>query len=381
MTSEMSASAANNCDQQSPKRIPVEVLRRQIEAVLGAWGMDAEIVRVTTDVMVETDLAGVDSHGISMLMDYDNSRARGKLNLAARPHVVRENPVTALIDADAGLGHPAAAMGMQLAISKAQAMSVGVVAVRNSHHFGAAGYYANLAARAGLIGMVTSATRSINTVPTRGSIPVLGTNPIAFAAPARRHRPFLLDMATASTAANKVRVYELNDKPLPAGWVLDGQGQPVTDATRAMDTLFNRGSHAGGGLTPLGGTAELASHKGYGLSMMAHILGGVLAGASFSPIRNRTQRADQPDDLGHFFLAIDPLAFRAEGEFEDDLDAVIDVLHQTPAIDPAQPVLVAGDPEAAVREERLREGVPVPALLAEQLRQVCERCGAPYLLG
>ena len=363
------------------RNIPAALLRRQIDAVLTAWGMDAEIIRATSEVMVETDLAGVDSHGISMLMDYDNSRSKGKLNLAARPKVVRENPVTALIDADAGLGHPAALMGMQLAIRKAQAMSVGVVSVRNSHHFGAAGYYARLAAQQGLIGMVTSATRSINTVPTRGSIPVLGTNPIAFAAPARRHRPFLLDMATASTAANKVKVYELNDKPLPAGWVLDGQGRPVTDATLAMDTLFNRGSHAGGGLTPLGGTAELASHKGYGLSMMAHILGGVLSGASFSPIRNRTQGPDQPDDLGHFFLAINPLAFRAEGEFEDDLDAVIDVLHQTPAIDPAQPVLVAGDPEAAVREERLRDGVPMPALLVEQLRQVCERCGAPFLLG
>ena len=361
--------------------VNVERLREQITAVLTAWGMDAEIIRTTTEVMIETDLAGVDSHGISMLMDYDASRIKGKLNLAARPRVVRENPVTALIDADAGLGHPAAVMGMRLAISKAQAISVGVVSVRNSHHFGAAGYYAALAAQQGLIGMVTSATRSINTVPTRGNMPVLGTNPIAFAAPARRNRPFLLDMATSSTAANKVKVNELNGKPLPAGWVLDGQGQPVTDATQAMDTLFGRGAHGGGGLTPLGGTPELASHKGYGLAMMVHILGGVLSGASFSPIRNRRQRPDEPDDLGHFFMAIDPGAFRAEGEFEDDLDAVIDVLHQTPAIDPARPVLVAGDPEAAIREQRLRDGVPIPPMLAEQLRQVCERCGAPFLLG
>jgi LDH2 family malate/lactate/ureidoglycolate dehydrogenase len=362
------------------RKIDAARLRAQIEAVLNAWGMDAEVVRTTTEVMIETDLAGVDSHGISMLMDYDNSRIKGRLNLKAAARVVRESPVTALVDADAGLGHPAAVKGMELAISKAQVMGVGVVSVFNSHHFGAAGYYALLAARQGLIGMVTSATRSINTVPTRGAIPVLGTNPIAFAAPAGRNRPFSLDMATSSTAANKVKVYELNRKTLPSGWVLDGQGVPVTDATRAMDTLYNRGEHGGGGLTPLGGTAELASHKGYGLSMMAHILGGVLSGAAFSPIRNRTQRPQDPDNLGHFFLAINPDQFREPGEFEEDLDAAIDVLHATPPVDPAKPVLVAGDPEAATRALRLADGVPMPQSLLDQLRGVCQRAGAPYLL-
>ena len=343
--------------------------------------MDEATIRTTAEVMIETDLAGVDSHGISMLMDYNSSRQKGRLNLKAIPKVIRQNPVTALVDADAGLGHPAAVMGMEMAIAKAKTMSVGVVLVRNSHHFGAAGYYAALAAKQGLVGMVTSATRSINTVPTRGTIPLLGTNPIAFAAPAKRNRPFLLDMATSSTAANKVKVYELNGKALPAGWVLDAKGVPVTDATLAMDTLFNRKAHGGGGLTPLGGTPEQASHKGYGLAMMVHILGGVLSGASFSPIRNRTQRPQDPDNLGHFFMAIDPDAFRDEGEFEDDLDEVIDILHATPPIDPAKPVLVAGDPEAATREERLRDGVPIPQTLADQLRKVCESCSAPFLLG
>ena len=362
-------------------KIQAELLRRQITAVLKAWGMDEATIRTTAEVMIETDLAGVDSHGISMLMDYNSSRQKGRLNLKAAPKVIRQNPVTALLDADAGLGHPAAVMGMEMAIAKAKTMSVGVVLVRNSHHFGAAGYYAALAAKQGLVGMVTSATRSINTVPTRGTIPLLGTNPIAFAAPAKRNRAFLLDMATSSTAANKVKVYELNGKTLPAGWVLDAKGVPVTDATLAMDTLFNRKAHGGGGLTPLGGTPEQASHKGYGLAMMVHILGGVLSGASFSPIRNRTQRPQDPDNLGHFFMAIDPDAFRDEGEFEDDLDEVIDILHATPPIDPARPVLVAGDPEAATREERLRDGVPIPQSLADQLRKVCENCGAPFLLG
>jgi LDH2 family malate/lactate/ureidoglycolate dehydrogenase len=361
--------------------ISTDRVRRQISTVLTAWGMKEDLVRTTAEVMLETDLAGVDSHGISMLMTYDEFRSSGKLNLLAEPKIVRQSPVTALIDADAGLGHPAAVMGMELAIEKALAAGVGVVSVVNSHHFGAAGYYAALAPKHGLVGLVTSASRNISVVPTRAAIPVLGTNPIAFAAPTRRHRPFLLDMATATVASNKVKVYELNGKPLPSGWVLDEHGAPIRDATVAMDYLFGRPvKDRVGGLTPLGGTAEMGSHKGYGLGMLAHILGGVLAGASFSPIRVRTQRPDQPDNIGHFFLALDPKAFREEGAFEDDLDAVIDVLHETPPSDPALPVLVAGDPEAASRERRLRDGIPIPASLAEKIRAVCQRCGVPFLL-
>ncbi|WP_270934146.1 Ldh family oxidoreductase [Falsiroseomonas oryzae] len=357
--------------------LPAETCRAQIVSVLTAWGMDPATVRVTAEVMVETDLAGVDSHGISMLMDYDESRLKGRLNLQAKPRVVRESPVTALVDADAGLGHPASVMAMELAIAKAKAAGVGVVAVRNSHHFGAAGYYAEMAPKHGLLGLVTSATRTIGVVPTRAAVPVLGTNPIAFAAPAARNRPFRLDMATSTVAANKVRVYGLAGKPLPAGWVLDGKGSPITDGNAGWDIIKNQPE---GGLTPVGGTPEMASHKGYGLGMMAHILGGVLSGASFSPIRVRTQRPQDPDNIGHFFMALDPTAFREEGEFEADMDEAIDVLHQTRPADPALPVLVAGDPEAASRERRLREGIPISPSLAEQLRGVCARAGVPCLL-
>jgi LDH2 family malate/lactate/ureidoglycolate dehydrogenase len=355
-----------------------EALRSQIVAVLEAWGMDRELVRTTAEVMVETDLAGVDSHGVSMLMDYERSKSKGKLNLKARPHVVKETLVTALIDADAGLGHPAAVMGMKLAIEKAKAMGVAVVSVFNSHHFGAAGYYAALASKEGLVGMVTSATRSIAVVPTRAAVPVLGTNPIAFAAPARRNRAFLLDMATSSVANNKIKVYELNGKRLPPGWVLDGQGKPVTDPAVALKMIYE--SNGEGGQTPLGATAEMSSHKGYGLALMVHILGGTLSGASFSPLRVKTQKPSDPDRLGHFFLAIDPKALRPDGAFEDDLDAVIDLLHATPAVDPAAPVLVPGDPEAAARQRRLREGIPLPESLREKLRGVCERSSVTFIL-
>jgi LDH2 family malate/lactate/ureidoglycolate dehydrogenase len=357
--------------------VSADRIRRQITAILTAWGMDPEPVKTCAEVMVETDLSGVDSHGISMLTDYEGSRQKGKLNLHAKPKVVRQNAVTALVDADAGLGHPAAFMAMNLAIEKAEALGVGVVTVFNSHHFGAAGYYASLATTKGLVGLVTSSTRSINTVPTRGAVQVLGTNPIAFAAPATRNRPFRLDMATSTVAANKVRVYALKGKPLPEGWVLDEKGESITDAALGTEYLFER---TVGGLAPVGGTEVMASYKGYGLSVMAHVLGSTLSGASFSPIRNRTQRPQDPDNIGHFFMALDPKAFRPPGDFEDDLDAVIDVLHETPPADPARPVLVAGDPEYAFREERLRDGIPVSDTLAQKIREIAGRCGAPYLL-
>ncbi|MBI3630442.1 MAG: Ldh family oxidoreductase, partial [Candidatus Rokubacteria bacterium] len=165
--------------------------------------------------------------------------------------------------------------------------------------------------------------------------------------------------------------------PPPPGWVVDGDGQPVTDVEEAFRYVFERPE---GGITPLGGTRELGSHKGYGLAVMVHILGATLSGGSFSPIRNRTQRTSDPHNIGHFFLAIDPRAFRADGEFEDDLDQVIDVLHNARRTDPAQPVLVAGDPEMETRTERLQAGVPIPDDLMEQVRAVVKTAGVPFVL-
>jgi len=357
--------------------IEADRVRRQILLILQAWGMAPDMSETTAGLMVETDLMGIDSHGVSMLMMYEELRFAGALKLQSRPSVVRDIGCTALLDAGAGLGHPVSAMAMHLAVDKALAHGVGVVGVRNSHHFGAAGVYARMASERKLIGLVTSATRGVTMVPTRASIPVLGTNPLAFAAPARRNRPFVLDMATTTVAAGKVKVHHLNDKTMPAGWVVDEGGEPVLDPHLGMDYVFKRPE---GGLTPLGGTREHGSHKGYGLAMMIHILGGTLTGGSFSPLRNRSQKPCDPDNIGHFFLALDPRFFREEGEFEDDLDAVIDVMHQTPSADPDEPVLVAGDPEALARAERLRDGIPIPARLDAHIRDICGRCGAEYVL-
>ena len=252
--------------------VPADRVRAQIAEVLRAWGMAPDLLETTVDAMVYADLAGIDSHGVSMLMMYEGGHLAGKLELRARPRVVREGPATALVDAGAGLGHPAGVAAMRLAIEKALAVGVGAVAVRNSHHFGAAGYYAALAPARGLVGLVASSTRDVTVIPTRGTAPVLGTNPLAFAAPAGRSRPFLLDMSTSTVAANKVKMYELGGRPVPVGWVLDERGAPVTDPGRAMDLVWRRQPLQGGGLTPLGGTEETGSHKGYGLAVMVQLL-------------------------------------------------------------------------------------------------------------
>jgi LDH2 family malate/lactate/ureidoglycolate dehydrogenase len=357
--------------------VPAETIRSQILGILTAWGMPEDMATTTAGIMVETDLMGVDSHGLSMLMTYEEGVRAGRIKLTARPRVVRDTGPTALIDAGDGLGHPVAAMGMNLAVDKALQQGVGVVGVVNSHHFGAAGAYARMASGRGVIGMVTSSTRGVTMVPTRGAAPVLGTNPLAFAAPTKRNKPFVLDMATTTVAAGKVKVHHLNDANLPRGWVVDGEGRAVTDPHEANAFVFQRKE---GGITPVGGAEDTGGAKGYGLAMLVHILGGALVGSSFSPIRLRSGRDDQPHNIGHFFLAIDPKAFREEGAFEGDLDDVIDILHATPPADPALPVLVAGEPEDAMRAKRLAEGVPVPASLDALIRAICERCGAPYLL-
>jgi LDH2 family malate/lactate/ureidoglycolate dehydrogenase len=358
-------------------RVPANEIQALLSSVFRAWGMSDDHAQTTADVMVETDLRGVDSHGISMLPTYDREFRSGRLNMRPAFKALRDGPAMALIDADASLGHPVSVYAMNLAVDKCRAAGVAVVSVVNSHHFGAAGCYAKIAADRGVIGMVTSATRGVTLVPTFAAEPVMGTNPIAFAAPARRNPPFQLDMATTTVAAGKVKVYKLNHKPVPQGWVVDGDGKPVTDESEAFSCVFDRPD---GGITPLGGTRDLGSHKGYGLAVMVHILAGTLSGASFSPLRNRTQRASDPHNIGHFFMAIDPHAFRPEGQFEDDLDQVIDVLHGAKRADPNQPVLVAGDPEMATRAERLEQGVPIPDDLMVQLREVASHARVPFTL-
>lgn len=348
--------------------VPGEVVARQIRLVLNAWGMAPDDVEKTVEAMVETDLRGVDSHGISMLMTYDKLRTSGGLNTAPQRTVVTQTPATATIDADSGLGHPVAVDAMRMAVDKAEAVGVGAVAVRNSHHFGALGHYAQLAARAGLIGLVTTSTRLTSVIPTGSSQSLLGTNPIAFAAPGTDGEPVVLDVSTSTVASNKVRSYSLKDKELPEGWVVDARGDSITEAGAAYEAV-QHDEHAG--LTPLGGPGtEGGGHKGYGLSLMVQILSCSLAGAGMPGT----------GDIGHFFLALQPEAFAPQGVSARYVDELVHTMRSAEPLREDEPVLVPGDPEKAERRRRLADGVPVPESLFEQLRELCERNGVAYVL-
>ncbi|MGF0313389.1 Ldh family oxidoreductase [Rhodococcus sp. IEGM1428] len=348
-------------------------LHSQIFTVLSAWGMPPDTATIVAEVMTDTDLAAIDSHGIAMLPAYERLLEAGELNVTAIPETVNEGPSYATVDGHGGLGHTAAIRAVDLASTKAQESGIGVVCVRNSHHFGAVGHYVARAASRGLVCLASTTTRVISVLPSRGTSPRLGTNPIAFGAPTSAGWPLVLDMSTSTVASNKVRAYALKKKLLPPGWVLDAAGNSIVDPHEAREQIQTRPE---GGLSALGGTEDMGNHKGYGLAIMAQILSATLCGAAFSPLR----AIGATDDIGHFFLVIDPRVFRQDNGFITDIDSMIDVLHATPPIDPERPVLIPGEPEEMSRRHRREYGIPLPADLVDEIEEICRRHGAPFTL-
>ena len=208
---------------------PYEKHHAQLKAILSAWGMPEDNAESTADILGWADLHGVDSHGISMLPGYDRLRRSGRANMQARPRTIKETPVSALVDGDGGLGHVAGAVCDAGGDRQGQAAGMAIAAVRNSAHFGATGYYTLMAAKAGLIGMACTSASSIQVAPTFGKEAKLGTDPWSFAAPSADGPPFLLDMATTTVAAGRIRNKANEGLPCPPGWVLDKDGRPSTD--------------------------------------------------------------------------------------------------------------------------------------------------------
>jgi LDH2 family malate/lactate/ureidoglycolate dehydrogenase len=348
-----------------------ETHRKQLELILQAWGMPAPVAASTAEIMSWADLHGIDTHGISMVPPYDERRRNNKLDLRAEPKVLKETPVSVLIDGGGGLGHPNARRGMELAIEKAKKTGIGVAAVRNSGHFGACGFYSLMAVDADLIGMVTTSASGIQVSPTNGAQARLGTDPISFAAPGRPGQPFLLDMATTTVAAGKIRNKANENLPAPQGWLVTKDGQPSTDPKEVSK---------GGFMTPLGGTPEGSSHKGYGLGAMVNILSSALSGGLMvtDPTRNTKPGSI---DIGHFFLALDPGMFRDVADFKTDVATFCDTLRATRPADPAKPVQVAGDPERRIAAERMKTGIPVGPNLLEKVREIAIASGAPWIIG
>jgi len=349
---------------------PYATHRAQIKAILLAWGMPEENAEPTADILSWADLHGVDSHGMSMLPGYDRHRRNGRVKMDARPRIVKETPISALVDGGGGLGHVPAHFAMQVAIDKAKQSGMAIAAVRNSAHFGATGYYTLMAAKQGLIGMACTSASSVQVAPTFGKEAKLGTDPWSFAAPSGDDRPFLLDMATTTVAAGRIRNKANEGLECPPGWVLNKEGLPSTDPLEAREK--------GGFLTSLGGSPENSSYKGYGLAAMVNILSACLSGAT---LITDPRRAEQPGmDIGHFFMAINPGLFREADEFQSDVAKLCNDLRATRPIDPAQPVMVAGDPQWNYAAKRMAEGIPVGPGLLNQVRQIAQASAAPWLL-
>jgi LDH2 family malate/lactate/ureidoglycolate dehydrogenase len=351
--------------------VPAERLGAQLGAIFRAWGMPEAHIADTVEIMLWADLAGIDSHGTAMMPLYAQFRDEGKIVLAPEIRVVRETPTTALVVGGFGLGHVPGKRAMRMAIAKAKLVGMGAVAVRASNHYGAAGAYAMMAAEAGLIGISTTAVHTPSVVPLWGADATFGTNPIAFAAPARRNRPFLLDMATSTAAIGKLKLAQMAGKKVPEGWAVNAEGRPVTDPDEALKDRR---------LVALGGSRDLGGHKGYGLAMMVEVLSSTLPGAQFALLRMQNDPGASHADVGHFFLAMDPAAFRAPGAFEAELDDMIDALRATRPADPGQPVRVPGDPEHEERARRLAAGIPIPEKLRQLLLGYAEKAGAEMLL-
>ena len=342
-------------------RITPDALQETITAILEKLDVPPEDARLGADVLVAADLRGMDGHGVSyMLSSYVPGFTSGHINLRPDWKIIRESPATATVDSDRGLGVIIAPKAMEIAIAKARATGIGVVTIKRGRHLGMAGYHAMLALKHDMIGVCMTAPRPF-VLPTFGREPRLGTNPIAFAAPAGQEPPFVLDMATSTVPVNKVRLARRLGLPLPPGWLADEEGEPIMEPG---------GPIASERLLPLGGTPEMGSHKGYGLACMVEVLCAVLSGAGFGMLNGS-------DDYPHFVAAFNVAAFTDVEQFKETMDQFLRTLKSTPPVPGHDRVLVAGQPEDEVEAERRAIGIPLHLDLARQLWEVCGKLSVP----
>lgn len=335
---------------------------------MGCSEQDAELA---TKVLLNADVRGIDSHGIARLSGYVRLWEAGRINANPDIKIIYETPSTAVVDGDRGLGLVVAPFAMQAAIDKAKLCGTGWVSVKNSNHFGIAGYHAMMALQHDMIGMaMTNASALV--APTFSKERMLGTNPICVAIPAGQQPPFVADFATTTAANGKLEILQRNDAAMPTGWGQTNEGDETTNANILKE---------GGSLLPLGSNREHSSHKGYALGSIVDIFSAVLSGASYGPWAPPfpayvPMPENMPGEgLGHFFGAMRVNAFRPAEEFKQHMDKWITRFRDAVPIDPAQPVLVPGDPERAFEVIRMQEGIPVVESVVDDLRQTGARWG------
>lgn len=352
-----------------PIHITYAQLQQFVYKILIHTGCTTEHATLAAEVLLSADLRGIDSHGVARLDGYLRLWENGRINMNPTIRVVHETPSTAVVDGDKGLGLVVAPFAMQLAIEKANIAGTGWVAVRNSNHFGIAGYHAMLALPHRMIGMaMTNASALV--APTFSVERMLGTNPIAVAIPAKQQPPFVADFATTTAANGKLEILQRTGDAAPIGWVQDKEGSDSNNAGILKE---------GGMLLPLGSDREHGSHKGYALGSIVDIFSAVLSGASYGPWAPPfpayvPMPENMPGEgLGHFFGAMRIDAFRPADEFLEHMDNWITRFRAATPAPGHDRVLIPGDPEREYEKNRHANGIPVHETVYEMLKTVSKK--------
>lgn len=323
-------------------------------------GMSEENAKITAEVLCETDRFGTNSHGTKNLYGYVKKQRAGGMDFKAEPEIIKEGPSYALMDGHAGMGMVIGCRAMELAIKKARETGVALVTVRNSTHFGAAGYYANMAASEGLFGYAVSNVDPNMTVPgARGMI--LGNNPLSYASPAKDNSVFL-DIAMSNVASLKVVQARKDGVSIPSTWIVDKDGMPTTDPSHYPEE---------GAMQPFG------AHKGYGLAVMTELLTGVLSGGaigSLGEIKSWCFDPEVPNNVCHTFIAVDVDKFCGKESYISRSEELVSALHKTPRAKGCDRIYVPGEIEWE-KHEKWSEIVELPDAVADSLKEMSEALG------
>ena len=352
--------------------LPFEELEAFMREALIHAGIPAADAEIISDVLIESDKRGIDSHGIGRLKPiYIDRIDEGIMLPTTEIEVLRDKGATAVLDGHNGMGHVVSHKAMEMAIEKAKNFGLGMVTVRNSNHYGISGYYATMATKEGLIGITgTNARPSI--APTGGVENMLGTNPLVFGMPTDEEFPFVLDCATSVTQRGKIEVYGRAGKELPQGWVIDHQGKTRTDTQQVLKDLTT-GMAA---LTPLGGIGEVTGgYKGYGYATVVEILSAALQAGSFMKALNGFDENHNPIPypLGHFFIAIDPEFFMGLDTFKKTPGDILRALRASEKAPGEDYIFTAGEKEYLAYQYRKEHGCPVPPSLQKVMTTLRDR--------
>ncbi|MHA2035216.1 MAG: Ldh family oxidoreductase [Promethearchaeota archaeon] len=347
--------------------IDAKTLENFTRDVFIGLGVPKEDAKIIAEVLITSDLRGIDSHGVQRCkMYYDRIKA-GIYEVNTKIDVIKEGPTTALLDGNCGMGHVIAYKAMSLAIEKAKNYGLGAVAVRNSTHFGIAGYYSLMAIKEGMIGLaVTNARPSIP--PTFGVEPMLGTNPLTVGAPTDEDFPFLLDAATSIIQRGKVELYERINKVLPENTVIDENGDFLTDAGTVLQKMGEKKA----ALLPLGGKGEdTAGYKGYGYATVVELLSSALQEGIYLRDTIGIEEVGQKRlKVGHFFLAINTESFIGADSFKQTAGKIMKELRNSPKEPGAERIFTAGEKEHIAYQERQKTGIPLNESLQNDIKEM-----------